>query len=91
VSTLGVLPDEVTVCAIGYRVKVHEGAVHFTESESVYGCRQQIVFDRRCGCWYVSITGQQEAAMASHITKLHELVSQWFGGNHDCPRGEHRP
>ncbi len=84
-------PKHVTVHGCGYRVTVHEDAVIFTEEEPIYGCRQQIIFDRRAGCWHVRITGQMEAAMAAHIAKMTARVSEWFGGDHECSRGENRP
>ncbi len=82
------IPARVTLCAIGYKVQVHEDMVVFA-SEPFGPCWTRLTFTRQAGCWYVSILSSREMAMVSHIQAAMELVQEWFGGNHCFANGEY--
>lgn len=90
-SRVPTIPPRVTLCAIGYTVKIAEGMVLFASEPGVWGCYTRLAFARVCGCWYVSISSSGDRAMVSHIAEAQRLVSEWFGGNHNCKRGENVP
>lgn len=87
------MPAEITLAGCGYRVTVAEGAVVFTEDEPVWGTVTRFAFERRAGCWYVTISGARvhHGVMVAHIEAAMREIAKVFGGNHDHARGEHQP
>lgn len=92
------IPDRAVLCAIGYHVVATDNMVLFSAEPGVAGCYTRMMFTRNCGCWYVELlsghVGNIEPSnkiMVSHVMAAQGLINEWFGGNHDCPRGENRP
>lgn len=83
------LPARVLLCAIGYKVTCRDNMVLFASDDRCGPCYTRLMFERKCGCWYVTVESSNGQAMVSHILEATKLVEQWFGGNHKCPRGEH--
>lgn len=85
------IPGRVLLCAIGYTVTAREGMVLFSAEPGVAGCFTRLAFTRQAGCWYVEIHSSCGTAMVSHIVAAQKMVNEWFGGNHDSPRGDYVP
>jgi hypothetical protein len=83
-------PREVLLGGIAYHVEHKEDMVTFSASPGVYGCYTRMSFERRAGCWYVSLIASAEAVMVSHITEAYRMVCEAFGGNHQFT-DEYRP
>jgi hypothetical protein len=82
------IPSRVTLCAIGYHVAIADNMVLFSYEPGVAGCFTRLMFERRCGCWYISVTSSSGLAMVAHIASAQELVDKWFGGDHEFENGE---
>lgn len=80
------VPREVVLRAIAYKVTVADGMVMFTSRMGPIVSR--MIFERKCGCWHVS---SDRDVMVSHVVAAQALIDQWFGGNHNMPRGENNP
>jgi hypothetical protein len=89
VTTIQNIPANVSLCAIRYRVQVHEGMVVFSEKDRCGPCYSRLAFQRKCGCWYVTVESSGGSAMVAHIAAAQAFLGQWFGGDHCCERGEH--
>lgn len=85
------IPKRITLCAIGYNVIVAEDAVIFSSEPGIAGCFTRLTFQRCAGCWYVSVIDSDDKAMVAHVIAAHRLLSEWFGPDHDCRRGENKP
>ena len=57
----------------------------FSEETTIYGHHNQLNFTRtRHGeMWYVQLDETFDKAPVKHITKIHELLEEWFG--EECP------
>ena len=91
------IPDQVVISAIRYNVVVKDDMVLFSEAPGVAGCYSRLVITRAYGCWHVELLAghvcgsPHNRVMVSHILAAQECINEWFGGNHDSPRGEHVP
>lgn len=85
------LPKSVVLRGTGFSVHFHEDMVLFADEDRCGPCFAKLQFERRAGCWYVSIHSLSEGAMVSHIMAAQELIDEWFGGNFQFTNGEHRP
>lgn len=77
------LPDELTLCGIGYTTAVAEGTVTFLDPFT----RTRITFDRDphdrlAALWTVTLSGTTSIP-ASHVRSAYEWVCAVFGGSHD--------
>lgn len=76
------LPEEVVLCAIGYRIQESEGLIVFTTNINVWGCYNRIAFEKKEMCWYVSIKSTSDnSVMVEHILQAYKLVCEYKGGN----------
>ena len=80
--------DDVLLSAIGYRVTVSENMVLFSTVPGVAGCYTRMMFQRVCGCWYVTIDDSDEKVMVSHVMQAYSLVCECFGDNFKGKNGE---
>ena len=87
--TTALVPTNVTLRDIGYRVSVHEDIIVFRETGGVAGCWTRMAFERKCGCWYLRQDSSEGSVMVSHVIAAMQLIEEWFGGNHDFKKGEH--
>ena len=86
------LPEKVTLAAVPYRAREHEGAVVFTSEHGFHGCGTRIVFTRRCGIWYVELFDTNgNAVSVCHVMRAYEVVCEIYGGSHEFRNGEHMP
>lgn len=83
------VPESVSLNGIRYRVRTHEGCVVFVNSGECGPCYHRFTFERKCGCWYVAVDSSSGDVMVSHVIEANRLVCEWFGKNHECPRGEY--
>lgn len=81
----------VLLSCIRYNVTVVEDMVMFSGQPQIFGLFTKLVFTRACGCWYVEIHSTSGRAMMSHIEQAMALVAEWFGGDFQMARGEHKP
>jgi lysozyme family protein len=85
------IPNEVNLRGIMHRVTVHEGGVLFSPADPFGPCWTRMMFERKAGCWHVTLgSSDDNAVMVSHVEEAMRYAEQWFGGNHECPRGEYR-
>ena len=82
------VPGRVVLRGIEFRVRVHDNCVIFTESTRCGPCYASIIFERKTGCWYVTINSSSESVMVTHIEAAYERVKAWFGGNHSFTKDE---
>ena len=85
------LPTEANLCGTMHRVGVHEGLVVFSPSDRFGPCWHSYTFDRRAGCWYVTINGSSPGAMVAHLIAAQNLLDEWYGPNHYGKNGENNP
>lgn len=83
------LPETVLLCAISHRVSCHENMVVFSTEDNCGPCYTRLSFERKCGCWYVTVTSLGGDAMVAHIAAAQRYLDQWFGGDHCFANGEY--
>jgi len=86
-DSIEVMPTFVTLCAIGYNVRVSEGLVLFTEEMSI-ASSSRISFERdpyeKCSdLWYVECKGH---IPASHVVTAYDWVKAVYGGSFEYKR-----
>lgn len=82
------VPPRVSLQGIGYKVVVADNMILFSSEPGVWGCYTRMMFQRLCGCWYVTIKSSNDMAMVSHIIAAQKLVEEWFGANFKQRHGE---
>lgn len=86
------IPPSVSLHGIEYAVSYVEGAIIFSEREHVFGQKCKLMFQRKCGCWCLSIHGTgSDTASVGHIQAAFDFVCQWFGGDFEMKNGENLP
>ena len=77
------LPAEVTVGALRWNVREHEGLVVFTEAYGLalgaFSARISFERERSSGSWEVSIQGHNQMARVGHLIGLYRVVEREYG------------
>lgn len=75
-----IIPKEVIIDAIMYRVTEVEGMIIFSEAQGMYGCCDRIIFSKeKYSCWQLELKTTFGRMMADHICKAYQLVQEWRG------------
>ena len=76
------VPEQVTISGILYRVTVVEDSIIFGEVIPVWGHKTIIKFIVRSGCWYIDTSHNPGPYMMAHLSKMYDLCIEWFGKDH---------
>lgn len=84
----------VTVGGIPHSMTIVENAVVFSNKSGFSGCSKRVMFEYRSNLWYITEvqgnvgTKSANYIPAAHIVKMHQLLKEHIGNDHELPDNE---
>lgn len=75
---------KVTVCGVPHEMSIVDGCVLFSNKAGFWGVSGRYVWEFRSHLWYLTTSeGTFGTVAGCHLTKMHELLMELIGGDHE--------